>query len=334
MSKKNLLLLFGGESTEHDVSISSAQNVYNSLDKSRYDVMLCYIDRQGRWWRASKIEEVVQPNDELMARLGQDEFVSRYDEHLKPDVILPILHGTNGEDGTVQGFARLMHVPIVGCEVLGSAVCMDKDVAKRLLMQEGIPVVASAVYRRGEPQPDYRTLSRQFGETLFVKPANSGSSVGVGKAVDEASFVQAMAEALKYDRKVLIERAVSGREIECSMLGNDDPQASVLGEIIPGEEFYSYNDKYAANTTSQVVVNVNVPQELSDYIRGLAVQAYKALECRGLARVDFFLTDSGQVYLNEVNTLPGFNIMYPKLWEASGVPLGTLLDRLVDLALE
>jgi D-alanine-D-alanine ligase len=276
----------------------------------------------------------MQPNDELIARLGQGEFVSRYGVDFKPDVILPMLHGANGEDGVVQGFAQMMHIPIVGCHVLGSAMCMDKDVTKRLLMQEGIPVVASTVYRRGEPELDYATLSREFGETLFVKPANSGSSVGVSKVTDAASFVQAVTEALKYDHKVLIERAVSGREIECSMLGNDHPQASVLGEIIPGEEFYSYDDKYAPNTKSQVVLNVGLPQEQSDYIRELAIRTYKVLECRGLARIDFFLTDGGEVYVNEVNTMPGFNIMYPKLWEADGLPIDKLLDRLVDLALE
>jgi D-alanine-D-alanine ligase len=332
MPKLQLLLLYGGESTEHDVSIASAQNVYNNLDRDKYDVLLCYIDRQGKWWRASKVEAVVQPNDELIGRFGQPEFISRYDEHLKPDVILPMLHGTGGEDGSVQGLAQLMHVPIVGCGIVGSAICMDKDVAKRLMMQEGIPVVASTVHRRGESQPDYAKLSRQLGETLFVKPANAGSSVGISKATDAASFANAIAEALKYDRKVLIERAIAGREIECSMLGNDDPQASILGEIIPGEEFYSYDDKYAEDTKSQVIVGADLPQEVSDYIRSLAVRAYRALECRGLARVDFFLAENGQVYLNEVNTMPGFNIMYPKLWEASGVSTRELLDRLVQLA--
>jgi len=335
MSKLHILLLFGGESAEHDVSINSARNIYDALDKQAYDVSLCYIDRKGQWWHASRVEAQEQPNNELMAIFGKGEFATRYGERLRPDMLFPVLHGPNGEDGSVQGVAQLLHLPVVGCGIVGSAICMDKDVTKRLLMQEGISVVATAVHRVGDTEPDYDALAKQLGQTLFVKPANLGSSIGVSKVANASELAQALGEAHSYDHKIIIERAIIGRELECAVLGNDDPKASILGEIKPGEVFYSYSDKYASDSTAETTTEPDLPEDVSVYIRDVAVRAYKVLECRGLARVDFFLADDGQVFVNEVNTLPGFtNIsMYPKLWEASGLGYSQLLDKLVELAL-
>lgn len=336
MNKRSLLLLFGGESAEHEVSIRSAANVYDALDHTKYDVSLCYIDPQGKWWLVNDVAERFAPDLQLTPALGEGALVAGNGAHIRPDVILPILHGPNGEDGSVQGLAQLLHVPIVGCDVLGSAICMDKDVAKRLLLQADVPVVKYVLHRAGMPMPSYKDVSEQLGDTLFVKPANMGSSVGVSKARDEASFKKAMDQALQHDHKVLIEQAITGREIECAVLGNEQPMASVPGEIMPGEEFYSYAAKYAENSSTKTSAHASLPDDIAQRIRSLALQAYQALECRGMARVDFFLTCSGELYVNELNTLPGFtNIsMYPQLWQASGVSYPDLLDRLVDLALE
>jgi D-alanine-D-alanine ligase len=257
--------------------------------------------------------------------------------HLKPDVIFPVLHGPNGEDGTVQGLARLLHIPIVGCGVLGSAVCMDKDVAKRLLLQSDIPVAPGIVHYREDGVLAYEKLIDQLGgEALFVKPANLGSSVGVSRVTDDAGLAHALEEAHKHDRKVLVEGAIKGRELECAVLGNDRPEASAVGEIMPGDDFYSYDEKYASDSKTKTSVDVMLPDGIADKIRQTAIAAYKALECRGLSRVDFFLADDGTIYVNEVNTLPGFTSisMYPQLWEVSGVPYSQLVDRLVRLALE
>ena len=336
MSKRTLMLLFGGESAEHDVSIRSARNVYQALDENKYNVVLCYIDRHGLWWRTTDIGDTIPTTNRLEPLLGERVFMDGAGERIQPDVLLPILHGPNGEDGSVQGLAQLLHLPIVGCGILGSAVCMDKDVTKRLLLQAGLPVVEYVLYHRGEAEPTYADIAAKLGPTVFVKPANMGSSVGVGKATDAKSFVRAMRQAWEHDHKVLIERAIIGRELECAVLGNDRPEVSVVGEIIPQEEFYTYHAKYADDSQAQTSTTVDLPTATSDRIRELAVQAYRVLECRGLARVDFFLTDDGEAYVNELNTLPGFtNIsMYPQLWAACGLSYATLLDRLVQYALE
>ena len=333
MSKTNLLIVFGGESAEHEVSIRSARNVFDALDKEKYDVALCYIDREGKWWHATDVSEEGRTDERLEPILGEG-MLQRASGEIRPDVLVPILHGPNGEDGSVQGLAQLLHVPILGCGIIGSAVCMDKDVAKRLLLQAGVPVVDYMLYRRGEDVPTYDEVAAKLGEVVFVKPANMGSSVGVNRATDAESFGKAMTEAGKHDRKILIERAIVGRELECAVLGNDHPEASVVGEILPGDEFYSYEEKYADDSKTKTSAHIDLPAGASDKIRLTAVQAYKALECRGLSRVDFFLAEDGQIYINEINTLPGFTSisMYPQLWEASGLSYSALLDRLVELA--
>jgi D-alanine-D-alanine ligase len=336
MSKINLLLLFGGESAEHEVSIRSARNVYDALDKTKYDVSLCYIDRSGKWWQVDDIMDEVTTANQLSPALGDGALVDANGDRLSPDVILPILHGPNGEDGSVQGLAQLLHVPIVGCGIVGSAVCMDKDVAKRLLRLAGVSVVDYVLHRSGEPELKYDDVAAKLGKTLFVKPANMGSSVGVSRVTGADGFARAMAEAQKHDRKVLVERAIKGRELECAVLGNDHPEASVVGEILPGEEFYSYDAKYSDSSKTKTSTHAELPPETAERIRKTAVQAYTALECRGLTRVDFFLGEDGTTYVNELNTLPGFtNIsMYPQLWKASGLEYSALLDRLVVLALQ
>ena len=335
MSKTHLLLVFGGESAEHEVSIRSARNIFDALNKEKYEIDLCYIDRQGKWWRVDEVAEPNQPSNQLTPILGEEAFADAEGERLRPDVLFPVLHGPNGEDGSVQGLAQLQHMPIVGCGVVGSAVCMDKDVAKRLLMQAGITVTPGVMhYREDDALTFEKLISLLGGDALFVKPANMGSSVGVNKATNQEELAEALQEAHMHDRKVLIERAIQGRELECAVLGNDYPEASAVGEIMPGDEFYSYDEKYADDSKTKTSTHSNLPDEAAGKIRAMALAAYKALECRGLSRVDFFLADDGAIYVNEINTLPGFtNIsMYPQLWEASGLNYSALLDRLVELA--
>jgi len=335
MNKMNLMLIFGGESAEHEVSIRSARNIFDALEKQKYNIELCYIDRTGQWFRAGDVTDDQPTDNPLTPLLGEKAFIDSKNNRIEPDVLFPVLHGPNGEDGSVQGLAQLLHVPIVGCGIISSAVCMDKDIAKRLLMQANIVVAPGVVHYREDNTPTYdELLNRLGGDALFVKPANLGSSVGVSKVTGQASLSEALQEAHQYDRKVLIERAIKGRELECAVLGNEHPEASVVGEIMPGDEFYSYDEKYAENSKTKTSAQAQLPEETSAKIRTIALAAYKVLECRGLARVDFFLAEDGTVYLNEVNTLPGFTSisMYPQLWKASGLDYSSLLDRLVALS--
>ncbi|MGH7196668.1 MAG: D-alanine--D-alanine ligase family protein [Candidatus Saccharimonadales bacterium] len=338
MHRTRVLLLFGGESAEHEVSIASARNVYAAMDDRKYDITLCYITKDGHWRLVEDIEVLEGHHHTLLPVLGGKHFVIEPGGRtVVPEVILPILHGANGEDGTIQGLAKLLHIPVVGCDILGSAICMDKEVAKRLLQVAGIPVLDSALHRAHEPKPDFSQLTLKLGNPVFVKPASQGSSVGVSKVHDEAQFTEALHLAHKHDHKVLIEQAATGaRELECAVLGNDHPEASGVGEIKPEGDFYSYESKYSPTSTSEVIIPAELSEEQAEQIRAMAIKAYQALECRGLARVDFFLTESGEIYLNELNTLPGFtNIsMYPKLWRASGVSYPQLIDKLISLALE
>jgi D-alanine-D-alanine ligase len=338
MNRIRVLLLFGGESAEHDVSIASARNVYAALDDRKYEVDLCYISRDGHWHLVDDIEQLEGQHPLLSPVLGGKHFVAHPSgRSIVPQVLLPILHGPNGEDGSVQGLAQLLHIPVVGCGVLGSAVCMDKEVAKRLLVQADIPVADFILHRAHEPLPSFAHLTLKLGNPLFVKPASQGSSVGVHRVHDEAAFTAAMSDAHTYDDKVLIEQAITGREVECAILGNAAPEASSLGEIRPHEgNFYSYEEKYSPHSKTELVIPADIPKDVAEQVQQTALAAYRALECRGLARVDFFVTDEGRIYVNEVNTMPGFtNIsMYPKLWRASGLGYSQLIDRLITLALE
>ena len=272
-----------------------------------------------------------------MPVLGQKKFVTLPDHRIiQPDVLLPILHGKNGEDGTVQGLAELLGIPCAGPSLLGAALTMDKDLTKRLLRQANVPVVDDIVCITRQKRPSYDDVVLKLGGVVFVKPSRSGSSVGVSKVVDETSFTSALDEAAKHDSKVLIERAVNGREIEIAALGNGDVRISTPGEIIPGAEFYDYDDKYNPGSSSTVQIPAELGPELTDELKRNAALAYDACGGHGMARIDFFVTNDGSYYLNEINSIPGFtNIsMYPKMWRHDGIAYPDLVARLIELALE
>ncbi|HSD55946.1 MAG TPA: D-alanine--D-alanine ligase family protein [Candidatus Saccharimonadales bacterium] len=334
--KRTVLVLFGGESAEHEVSILSAQNLYAALDTQEVVPILCYIDRQGAWWQADGVAELEKPTVPITPILGSAQ-IKVGEELVSIDVIFPVLHGTNGEDGAVQGLARLLHVPVVGCGLDGSVICIDKVLAKQLLEAATIPVVPYATFNASNAEKAvYGELASKLGYTLFVKPVRQGSSVGVHKVQNGVELKAAILDALQYDRDVLIESAVSkARELEVAVLGlSHDSKASVVGEIVPDRDFYDYASKYDSDSTSKVVIPAAISPEVAERIRAYAVQAFEVLHCQGLARIDFFLDGSGNVFLNEVNTMPGFtNIsMYPKLWEATGLPYKQLVATLIDQA--
>lgn len=352
MKKIRLGLVFGGQSVEHEVSVQSARNVFAALDREKYDVTLIGIDKQGSWrvCDTALLQAAESPAARLPDCVGDmvlafvpGRTISVQQTAGAPtvlpqlDVALPLLHGRHGEDGTIQGMLSLANVPCVGAGVLGSAIGMDKDVTKRLLRDAGIPVAHYvALSANAAAGKSFTELVGALGCPFFVKPANAGSSVGISKVRSDGEWRDARALALRYDRKLLVEEFVRGREIEVAVLGNDEPEASVAGEIIPSHEFYSYEAKYLDENGARLRIPAELPPSLSEKVRTLAVQAFRVLEAAGMARVDFFVTDDGRIFLNEINTIPGFTriSMYPKLWEASGLSYGALIDRLVQLALE
>jgi D-alanine-D-alanine ligase len=339
MERTTVLLLFGGESSEHEVSISSVRNVYAAMDDAKYNILFGYIDRMGKWWLVDRISDDINTHGapQLAPVLGTKSFVTFPSSRVvKPDVILPILHGKNGEDGSVQGLAQLLHIPIVGCDMTSSAICMDKVATKEILSGFGINVTPYEVHHDGDELPDFNHLSMKLGSPMFVKPVKAGSSVGVSKVYSEAEFVSAIEEAHKHDNVALIERGIVGRELEVAVLGNPPHhQVSGIGEV-KAADFYSYDEKYAASSTAEIIIPAEMPDDTKARIRKVAGDAYKILGCTGLTRVDFFLTDDGTIYINELNTLPGFtNIsMYPKLWREEGISYSELIERLINLALE
>src|SRR3989344_5677675 len=328
MGKVRVGVVFGGRSGEHEVSVRSAASIYRALDKNKYEVELLGVDKNGRWrlvnsrWLLADSSMKALPN-------GDKSLVF---QETKLDVIFPIIHGTYGEDGSLQGLLELMDVAYVGAGVLGSAVGMDKDVQKRLLMQAGIPVANFQVIK------DIKmTKKLRLKYPVFVKPVNMGSSVGVTKVNEEIKLIKAIKDAFRYDTKVIVEEEVKGREIEVSVLGNDNPVASVPGEVITrGHEFYDYGAKYIDENGAELKIPARLTKKQVSGIQKLAIRAFKVLECSGMARVDMFMRPDGQLVINEINTLPGFTSisMYPKLWEASGLPYSKLLDRLIELAIE
>ncbi len=331
-----MLMLFGGESSEHDVSISSARNVYAAIDDDKYDVVLCYIDRQGKWWLLDTFDMQISVDDapQLLPVLGGHGFVTMpVGKTIKPDVILPILHGRNGEDGTVQGLAQLLHIPIVGCDVTASSIGMDKVASKEIATVHGIEVVPYVVHRTGEDAPDFNKLSMQLGSPVFVKPSRAGSSVGVSKAHTETELAEALTTAHRHDNVVLVEQAVTARELEIAILGTPPHhRVSGVGEIVPGEDFYSYDDKYAGGSKARVVVPADISDDVEQLIQDTARTIYQAIGCSGLSRIDFFLAEDDTLYFNEINTLPGFtNIsMYPKLWRQQGISYPQLIEQLIE----
>ncbi|MFS2221712.1 D-alanine--D-alanine ligase [Pantoea sp. B65] len=352
MAKLHVGIVFGGKSAEHEVSLQSAKNILEAIDKTRFDVSLIGIDKQGQWHLNEASNFLLNAENPALIALNQSgrsiALIPGQPQHQliesasaqqlsQVDVIFPIVHGTLGEDGSLQGMLRMANLPFVGSDVLGSAVSMDKDVTKRLLRDAGLqiaPFISLKKSRRAELS--FAAVVDQLGLPVFIKPANQGSSVGVSKVSSAEEFEQALALAFDFDNKVLIEQAIVGREIECAVLGNEHPQASKCGEVVLSDNFYSYQTKYINADGATIMVPADISAAASEAIRHVALQAFSALECSGMARVDVFLTPDQQVIVNEVNTLPGFtNIsMYPKLWQASGLGYTDLISRLIELALE
>ena len=382
MEKLRVGILFGGRSGEHEVSLLSAASVLNAIDKEKYDVVPIGITKDGRWLTAEHAEHLLQgklmleprnlragdpettPSAAVLARgesvVVPPEPVHRQsglvpfqtdaammrrasDRAINVDVIFPVLHGTFGEDGTIQGLLELADIPYVGAGVLGSAAGMDKDIMKSLFIAAGIPIVKHVTLLRSMWEKEPKKVAKLVGKLkypVFVKPANLGSSVGISKAHNRKELGPAIEEAAKFDRKIVIEKGVGGakekaREIECSVLGNDEPAASVPGEIVPGKEFYDYTAKYV-DEGSQLIIPAKLSKSETKKVQDLAIAAFKAVDCSGLARVDFLMDPkTRKIYLNEINTMPGFTAisMYPKLWAASGLAYADLIDRLIQLGI-
>ena len=351
-------MLFGGQSSEHEVSRISAQCVLENMDQSRYDIRMIGITKSGEWMNYKGDLRLISSGEwEDMARKNllvssesrsgeiptcMDLISAKNDDGKKApvDVVFPVLHGPNGEDGSVQGLLQLARVPYVGCNILASAASMDKEFTKLVLNNAGIPQADYVKVNRNEIEGSIEVIkskvSEKIGWPCFVKPANAGSSVGVCKVKEAGGLKEALLQAAKYDSKILIEEFIDGRELECAVLGNDNPIASTVGEIVPCNEFYDYNAKYL-DGKSDTIIPADIEPQAMDTIREYAVRAFKALGCSGLSRVDFFLTrKTGKVILNEINTMPGFTSisMYSKLWEASGIPYRELINRLIELAFE
>lgn len=333
MSKKLTIgILFGGQSTEHEVSIRSATNIIKALDVEKYTPILIGITKQGTWLNQKDSQKLLEGKNisstgSPFPNLGKTPL----------DVVFPVLHGSFGEDGSMQGFLRLCHIPFVGPSVLGSSVGMDKDITKRLLRDSGIDVAKSITVTFSDMKPvSFTAVKKTLGLPVFVKPANAGSSVGVSKVTSSTEFTKALETAFSFDSKVLIEECVVGRELEVSVLGNENPETSVVGEILPGADFYSYSEKYSDSSHTKTAIPALIPASMQKKIQAVAKKAYRILNLEGMSRVDFFLTKQGRIVLNEVNTIPGFTSisMYPQLWEASGLSYSALLDKLILLAIE
>jgi len=353
--KVNLGVIFGGRSGEHEVSLMSASSVLNVLDREKYDVTCIAIDKQGIWWSGENVLEALHEGSTdtldrvfLLPEPGKNTLYKRMQagsqEQITPivdlDVVFPILHGTFGEDGTLQGFFEMADIAYVGAGVLGSSVGMDKAIFKDVMRSNNIPVVNWITFTRKEIEEDIDFVIKKCEELapypLFVKPANLGSSVGISKVKNHSDLVEGLMEAAQYDRRILVEKGLDAREIEVSVLGNESCRASIAGEIKPADECYSYNAKYI-NDNSELFIPADIPEEIAKKIHDIAIQAYKAIDCAGLTRVDFLLENiTNRIFLNEVNTIPGFTSisMYPKLWEHSGLPYSDLIDQLIDLAFE
>jgi D-alanine-D-alanine ligase len=363
VKKLRVGVIYGGRSGEHEVSLASAAAVFANLDPARYEAVPIRIEKDGRWTLPARPPSLISaaevmraranepaeaaPEAHVVARPGGDTLITVDQQHSAVsgralDVVFPVLHGPYGEDGTVQGLLELANVPYVGAGVLASAVGMDKATMKLVFAARGLPICDYEVVRKHDWRRDERAVMQavvtRLGFPVFVKPANLGSSVGISKARHAAELREAIRLAAEFDRKIVVEAAVpNAREIECAVLGNDDPEASVAGEIVPSREFYDYEAKYADGGASKLLIPAPLTEAQTEQVRRLAIDAFKAVDCAGMARVDFLLAgDSGTLYLNELNTIPGFTTisMYSKMWEASGVSYPALLDRLIALAIE
>ncbi len=351
MNKKiKIAIICGGKSAEHEVSLQSAKNIIEALDIKKYDPTLIGIDKKGNWhlydikkylvnFHDPQLIQLNNQANQTIALIPQSEGkISNLDTHLSDtsiDVVFPILHGPFGEDGTMQGLLKLANIPFVGASVLGSAVGMDKDVMKRLLREADIPT-ARCMTVHNYDIPTYHQIVKKLGSPFFIKPANMGSSIGVSKVSKKKDFTTALHDAFTYDTKIVIEEQIVGREIECAVLGNDTPIASVLGEVIPNHDFYSYEAKYLDKNGAILEIPAKISQKTVKKIQTLALRTFQILNCEGMGRIDFFLTIHGEVFVNEINTIPGFTSisMFPMLWKASGISYTELIDRLIQLAYE
>ena len=337
--KTKVAILFGGQSTEHEVSRASASSVLRNINQQKFDVYPIGITKDGRWFEyTGEIDNIES------GKWEEDAFYKKPEGekilfNKEVDVVFPVLHGLYGEDGTIQGICKLLNLPCVGPGVMSSAVCMDKVYTKYVLekfrIKQADYVVVTEFGYKSNKEELINTIENKLGYDLFIKPSNSGSSVGITKAHNREELIAGLEEALKYDRKILVEEALNVREVEVAVLGNDEPKASIPGEIIPAKEFYDYEAKYE-NAASKLLIPAALSDEELENIREIAVQVYKALDCAGMARVDFLVTkEEGEVYLNEVNTIPGFTSisMYPKMWEKTGITYTELITKLIQFAI-
>ncbi|MDR5659129.1 D-alanine--D-alanine ligase family protein [Serpentinicella sp. ANB-PHB4] len=338
MKKTRIMILFGGKSGEHDISLMSAASVMRAMDKDKYEITSVGITREGDWREfVGNVAEIDAIDWEGQSKPFD---VNRlFQKNKEVDTVFPVLHGPFGEDGTVQGLLEMAGVSYVGAGVLASAVAMDKGIAKMLLDSEGIPQAKyQLINRKDFVEDNMRVISRiedQFEYPVFIKPANLGSSVGISKAKNRDELLISIEEAMKYDRRIIVETFINAREIECAVLGNENPKASLPAEVVPYHEFYDYNDKYFEGK-SQLIVPANLPEDVVKEIQALALQVYKIYDCKGLSRVDFFIEkETNNILVNEVNTMPGFTkiSMYPKMWEATGLPYRELIDQLINLSI-
>ncbi len=349
-------VVFGGRSAEHEVSIQSARNVLEAIDREKYDVVLLGIDREGRWYLNDRSLPLLEKGKDGAAFLPSYKSKGAHEVALAPrggstqlldlssnrgmgtlDVVFPILHGPYGEDGSVQGLCKLANMPCVGAGILGSSVGMDKEVMKRLLRDAGIPIARFLTLKKADPRAvGFEAARKELGLPLFVKPANLGSSVGVSKVRTAEEYDAALSLAFRFDTKVLVEECINGREVECAVLGNEKPEASIPGEIKPSHDFYDYEAKYIDEHGAALEIPARLDPAITQGVRDLALKTFTVLCCEGMARVDMFVEEGGRIVVNEINTIPGFTkiSMYPKLWEASGVPYAELIDRLIQLALK
>ena len=346
--QKRIILLFGGKSPEHEISIVSAKNIYNAIDKSKIEVLLIGISKNGTWFLETATN--LQSQDFVIGERGKkialipghtDDKFLLIDEKIslgKVDAVFPITHGPNGEDGTLQGLLCQLDLPFVGPGVLGSAMAMDKDICKRIVQGAGIKTAPwIVIYKHEMERVNYNDITLKLGNTLFIKPANMGSSIGVTKSIDESSFYMALEQAFLFDTKVLVEQGIVGREIECAVMGNEFPEASCVGEVVMNKGIYDFESKYKSADAAQLFIPAkDLNGTAIEKIRNTCLAVYKSLGLEGMSRVDVFLTPAGEVYLNEPNTLPGFTSisMYPKLWGESGLPYSDLIEKLINLAIE
>jgi len=342
MAQLKVAIIFGGKSTEHSISIRSTRGIMSRINKDKYDLCLIWIDLDGNWWLLKGLDpderNAATPITLIPGENGARILSTESGAILGDlDLVFPVLHGIFGEDGTIQGFFKMVNVAFVGCGVAGSAVCMDKDMTKRLLRDAGIGIAPYLCATSQNPVTYDQAVKALGSDTLFLKPASLGSSVGVHKVTNEAEFDAGLKDGLEYDIKVIIEPNIVGREIECAVLGNENPKASYPGEIVmESDTFYDFESKYISKEAAKLHIPAQMSDEQLAQMRSIACKAFIACGCEGLSRIDFFLTEGGEMIINEINTLPGFTevSMYPKMWEATGIGYSELLDILIELGIE